>query len=113
LPPRLKSARERVLKRLQAYKGEMVLPVFAAGSGLNLAVNDAVTMTAGKALAQLAHAALMQGGAPELPVNVGRAGKDLWQRLLADYEVAVVRDAGLTEIAAASETVLAFLRPTP
>lgn len=111
LPPRLKSARERVLKRLQAYKGELDLPAFEAGPGLNLAVNAAVAMTAGKALAQLAHGALMQGGDAALEVHVGRVARDRWQQLVDDEEVAVVRDAGLTEIAAASETVLAFLRP--
>ena len=62
-------------------------------------------MSAGKTLAQIGHAALMADPSPELDVRVAGAAGSLWESLAASTEI-VVRDGGLTEIEAGSETVL-------
>ena len=111
LPPRRRAACEKAIKRLQAHKGTMDLPALVVGPGLNLAVNGSVEMSAGKALAQLAHCALMRGDDVSLPIHVGVLDPARWQALQREHDVAIVRDAGLTEITPGSETVMAFLVP--
>lgn len=121
LPPLRKSERPQLLKRLQAFKGEpFQLPAFetAAADAVTLVVNDAVEMSLGKTIAQAGHAALVllklkQGGwqqdwrQAELPFRVRSAG-GAWETVIERNECAVIRDAGITEVAPRSATVLAI-----
>ena len=126
LPPRRKSERERLIKRLQVYNdpaGELplyvVLDAVVIGGlvavpydngALRLVVNPAVEMSAGKALAQVAHAALMaKDDERERKIEVFTVAD--WKALKENFTVAVVRDAGITEIESGSETVAVILDP--
>jgi peptidyl-tRNA hydrolase len=107
LPPVRRSARARVLGRMQTLSedaGELPVPD-ALAAGLTLVVATGLGMSSGKTLAQIGHAALMAELDPELEVAVAGAGEDEWE-LLRRHALAVVRDGGLTEIAVGSETVL-------
>lgn len=120
LPPLRKSARPQLLKRLQAFKGdELTLPAFESVStdSITLVVNDAVEMSVGKTVAQAGHAALvllkLKPGAwqqawreRELPFLV-RSADGSWDEIIDQHECAVIRDAGITEVAPRSATVLA------
>ena len=92
-------------------------------------VNSALSMTVGKAAAQVGHASMLLAGA--LPVEqafawaqrgfrcaVRDAEPDLWARLCARVNggdgpetIAAVRDAGFTEVAPGSMTVIAMAPP--
>ena len=116
LPPLRRSMRDRVLVRMQTLSDEAgALPELEPGDlgDLTLVVATDLGMSAGKALAQIGHAALMADLDPGLDgsldlrvVGAGRAG---WAALAGSAD-AIVRDGGLTEIAPGSETVL-VLRP--
>lgn len=129
LPPRQKSQRDKLLIHLQAFAtGEHPAPREAPEPpfAMRLVMNDALTMSAGKAVAQAAHAslhALSAFGAedPEgvtrwlaegMPCELRRASPDAWRELKSHERVAVVRDAGLTEVTPGSETFLA-MAPSP
>jgi peptidyl-tRNA hydrolase len=81
-----------------------------------------VIRTAGKAMAQAGHAALMAVDrfGPELdgwraagmPGAVRAVDADEWDRLRARPDAVVVQDAGLTQVEAGTETVVA-LPPGP
>ena len=108
LPPLRRSARDRVLVRMQALSAEAgALPELGAPAfdGLTLVVATGLGMSAGKTLAQIGHAALMADLDPGLELRVVRAGADAWSRL-AGSAAAIVRDGGLTELTPGSETVL-------
>jgi len=133
LPPRRKSEREPLLKRLRTYDvdpatlPEKKVKPKPGFPNLLLVLNGAVTMSAGKAAAQAAHAALaaLRNGrssahAVELwrrkggHVEIASAGTAQWAILRAEDVVSVIRDAGLTEVVSGTETVLAvppMLRP--
>jgi len=108
LPPVRRSARDRVLARMQTLSEEAgdlpPLPELLA-PGLTLVVATGLGMSAGKTLAQIGHAALMADLDPDLEISVAGAGAGDWARL-GPAAVAVVRDGGLTEITPGSETVL-------
>ncbi len=111
LPPVRRSARDRVLVRMQALSDEAgALPEVAdpAGKALTLIVANELGMSSGKTLAQIGHAALMADLDPSLDVDlrVGGADKETFDALTGS--VAVVRDGGLTEITPGSETVRIF-----
>jgi peptidyl-tRNA hydrolase len=125
LPPRLKSEREPELKKLQVYNPERAsLPNRQdtwLGLALNVVVND-VGMGVGKTAAQVAHAALMAARSPlvederyaERFTRWQSSGHHLrlftggpWAQLKESLDCVVVRDAGLTEVASGTETVLA------
>ena len=117
LPPVRRSARDRVLVRMQALSEEAgPLPALAepAADGLTLVVATALGMSSGKTLAQIGHAALMADLDPGLDLQVVGAGGEEWAGL-ARTAVAVVRDGGLTEITPGTETVLVLRNwhPTP
>ena len=132
LPPRRKSARERLLVGLQAYSpgvGELPSRPVALDDEaptMALAVNADVVMSAGKLAAQVGHAVLLGAqafGARDADAVarwasaghrcvVLRASGAQWAALQRDERCAVVRDAGITEVAHGSETVLA-LAPGP
>lgn len=135
LPPRKKSEREKLLVQLQAYTAEpselASRPVANVGDApvMVFVVNGAVPMRAGKLAAQVCHAALLAVGAfsrcesdRELlsgwyaegaRMVVRRAEGDAWEGLKHHERCALVRDAGITEVAKGSETVLALCPCAP
>jgi peptidyl-tRNA hydrolase len=118
LPPRRRSARERLLAQMQAHTAAAgALPPLAdvpvpAGTAA-FALRAGHGMSAGKAMAQVGHAALMLPAAPAwreagYPCAFGEAPGDGWARLRARPGAVVVRDAGFTEVAPGTETVIAW-----
>jgi peptidyl-tRNA hydrolase len=109
LPPVRRSARDRVLVRMQTLNDEAgALPALEgdpAPGSLTLVVATDLGMSSGKTLAQIGHAALMADLDPDLELDVVGAAADEWAGLARDA-VAVVRDGGLTELPPGSETVL-------
>ena len=90
-----------VLVRMQAYAGTpdgLPGPDLPPAAGeLLLVVNTALPMSAGKALAQIAHGALLASVDDDRVVRVAGAEGDVWDRLAGQAD-AVVRDGGLTEL---------------
>ncbi len=112
LPPLRRSARDRVLVRMQTLSDEAgQLPALDRDDlgDLTLVVATDLKMSSGKTLAQIGHAALMAdldtGFDRGLDLRVVGQGTDGWAEL-AESAAAVVRDGGLTEVAPGSETVL-------
>ena len=133
LPPRLRSAREKLLARLQALtdppEGAPVAAEPPAGDQqpvMLFVINASVPMRAGKMTAQVAHAVLMCEAAlapryPEAfagwdlagrPCAVRLAPPGVWEALCRTEDCVVVRDAGLTEVTPGAQTVMA-LAPRP
>ena len=83
---------------------------------MTLAVATDLGMSAGKTLAQVGHASLLAGLEVEsdrgLEIHVVGAAAKTWAAHAPDA-VAIVRDGGLTEIAAGSETVLVLWQRAP
>lgn len=132
LPPRLKSGREKLLVELQALTGEVTALGLDAREmeevpTLRFALNADAPMGAGKLAAQVGHAVLIAAKvlgprhgevfdrwlAAGTPCVFGRADREAWGALRAGEEVAVVRDAGLTEVAPGTETVMALAPSLP
>jgi peptidyl-tRNA hydrolase len=114
LPPVRRSARDRVLVRMQALSadpGPLPEPSASPVEGITLVVATDLEMSAGKALAQIGHAALMAtlDADRDTGLQVVGAGGETWSRLSGEA-VAVVRDGGLTELEPGSETVLVLER---
>ena len=107
LPPRRRSERGDALTKIQAMSTELEPPPADVRARLVYALNPAVTMSSGKTLAQIAHAAVM---AAQLGLDVSRA------RVIAPATfdlpgcVAEVRDAGLTEVPPGTITVRVLVR---
>ncbi|MFO0626980.1 MAG: aminoacyl-tRNA hydrolase [Polyangiales bacterium] len=131
LPPRTKSQRDKLLVNLQAFTtgafAEDLATVDEGDAPMRLVRNDAVAMSAGKAVAQIAHASMHAsalfardhaGGlarwrAAGYPCALRRADAEAWTALKHAEPAAVVRDAGLTEVAPGSETFLALPPVSP
>jgi hypothetical protein len=99
LPPRRRSERSETLMKIQAMSTELEPPPDHADAPVVYALNPDLTMSSGKTLAQIAHAAVM---ADELGLDVTRA------RVIRGFQgrcVAEVRDAGLTEVPPGTITV--------
>jgi peptidyl-tRNA hydrolase len=126
LPPRRKSAREALLACLQAYTDAPrpdQQPAPPTGVVMRYVVRAAVMKSMGKAMAQAGHAALMCADLLEpahrhafaawrenARAGVVLLGDDLdWARVQAQTDCVVVRDAGLTQVQAGTETVLALV----
>jgi hypothetical protein len=116
LPPRRRSERGPVLERLQAMSTDLgPAPTELEGThdGVTYALNPELEMSSGKVVAQVAHAAVI--AAAELPAwaEAGAPGRLVAPRefaaLAAREDLAArVVDAGLTEVAPGTVTVLAL-----
>jgi peptidyl-tRNA hydrolase len=126
LPPRRRSVRSYLLEALQPFtdapRPKETEP--ATGSPtMAYVIRPGVMRTAGKAMAQAGHAALMcveQLGDShperfEAWKEAGRPGELLtegWERYRDDPEAVTVSDAGHTQVAPGTETVIALV-PSP
>ena len=125
LPPRRMSARSELLSSLRPFtdaKAPAEPPPPPDGPALVYVVRPAVMKTAGKAMAQAGHAALLAADAlgprhPEAfaawreagcPGEVRRADEGCWDELKRAHGAVAVTDAGLTQVAPGTETVLAL-----
>jgi hypothetical protein len=120
LPPRRRSQRGPLLERLQAMSSDLGAAPTELGkpapAAVTFVLNPELEMSSGKVVAQVAHAAVM--AAAELPAwaEAGAPGRLVAPRgfaaLAAREDLAArVVDAGLTEVAPGTVTVLA-LPPT-
>ena len=120
LPPRRRSERGPLLERLQAMSTELEPPAEdapAPDGAVTYLLNPAIGMSSGKTIAQVAHAAVMAADTGRLEDWVARGcpGIVLAPRRAAfaaacereDLAARVV-DAGLTEVAPGTITVLAL-----
>jgi len=117
LPPRRRSERGPLLERLQAMStdlGAAPEELLAAGPGaVTYALNPELEMSSGKVVAQVAHAAVMAAAALPRWAQAGASGQLVAPRdfaaLAAREDLAArVVDAGLTEVAPGTVTVLAL-----
>jgi peptidyl-tRNA hydrolase len=120
LPPRRRSERGPLLERLQAMSTELEPPPATADAAVDAVtymLNPALTMSSGKTIAQVAHAAVMaaEAGALEDWVAAGCPGTviapppDVFAASAARADLAArVVDAGLTEVPPGTVTVLAL-----
>jgi peptidyl-tRNA hydrolase len=120
LPPRRRSERGPLLERMQAMTSELAPPPAEADrdpDSLTYLVNPEVEMSSGKTLAQIAHAAVMAADSGALedwvaagcPARVVVPPPDRFtQACRAPQLAARVEDAGLTEVAPGTVTVLAL-----
>jgi hypothetical protein len=113
LPPVRRSERDPLLAKLQAMSTELDPPVSVASDGrLTYVLNPRISMSTGKTLAQIAHAAVMaserlpswaDAGCPARVVVPSPGEFDALRGCVAE-----VVDAGLTEIAPGTVTVRAL-----
>jgi hypothetical protein len=106
LPPRRRSERSETLMKIQAMSTELEPPPETADAPVLYALNPDITMSSGKTLAQIAHAAVM-ADALGLDVTQARVVRGGSGRCVAE-----VRDAGLTEVPPGTITVR-VLTPVP
>jgi hypothetical protein len=120
LPPRRRSERGPLLERLQAMSSELDPPPAEAEprrGAVTYVLNPRAPMSTGKAVAQVAHAAVLASdggdleawvaaGCPGRVIAPGEAAFDAAER--SDACVARVVDAGLTELPPGTLTVVAL-----
>ena len=124
LPPMRKSDRPELLAALRPFtdppRPKTEPPPPDPATALIYVIRPGVIRTAGKAMAQAGHAALMAVDrfgpdldawrAARMPGDVCLADANAWNRLRASPDAVVVQDAGLTQVESGTETVIA-LRP--
>jgi peptidyl-tRNA hydrolase len=125
LPPRRRSQASPLLRKLQVYTDAPTPEAEPAGPADPLAtyvIRPEVMKSAGKAMAQAGHAAVMldnmlgsfYGSELEAWIGAGArgrllsAGDEQWELLKNTFDCVVVRDAGLTQVESGTETVLAL-----
>jgi peptidyl-tRNA hydrolase len=122
LPPMRKSSRPELLASLRPFtdapRPKEEPPPPDPATALVYVIRPGVIRTAGKAMAQAGHAALMAAErfgaeldgwrAAGMPGDVRTVGDDEWDELRARPDAVVVRDAGLTQVEAGTETVVAL-----
>ena len=122
LPPRRRSERGELLEQMQAMSSALDPPPEAedpapAGGVVTYVLNPALVMSSGKTLAQIAHAAVMAADSGTLepwvaagcPARVAVPGAEAFRALCASPALAArVVDAGLTEVAPGTVTVVAL-----
>ncbi len=118
IPPRRRSERGPLLERLQAMSSELEPPPETAppGDGVTYLINPALEMSSGKTIAQVAHAAVLAADTGTLedwvaagcPAQVLVPPPDAFASACRRDDLAArVVDAGLTEVAPGTVTVLA------
>ncbi|MGA9316407.1 MAG: aminoacyl-tRNA hydrolase [Solirubrobacteraceae bacterium] len=124
LPPRRRSEREPELTELAPFTDAKLPPERPAATlgALVYIIRPGVIKSMGKAIAQAGHAALaladematthhaelQRWRAQGMPGEVRLADDRMWERLKAEVDCVVIRDAGYTQVAAGTETVLAI-----
>jgi hypothetical protein len=120
LPPRRRSERGELLEQMQAMTSSLEpAPEEAdpSAGGLIYMINPSLEMSSGKTLAQVAHAAVMAADTGELegwvaagcPGQVVAPPRSRFDELCESPDLAArVVDAGLTEVAPGTVTVLAL-----
>jgi peptidyl-tRNA hydrolase len=117
-PPSLVTELPKELSRLQVSGIELEDQPRKTEAGPTLWLTPEATMTTGKAMAQVGHAAMLLAAyadktylddwaEQDFPINVRKATKQEWVDLTADDNAVVVRDAGFTEVEPGTITVLA------
>ena len=120
LPPRRRSERSQLLEQMQAMNSELEpapeedSPEPVAGA-VTYVLNPELAMSSGKTLAQIAHAAVLAADtgaveewvAADCPARVVVGGPGFRALCESDALAARVIDAGLTEVAPGTVTVLA------
>jgi hypothetical protein len=123
LPPRVRPERGALLDRMQALTTGLEpppaeLPPRAGTPSLTYALNPRAPMSSGKALAQIGHAAVAAAARPQLaswvaagcPASVVLPPPATFDELALGPLAGRVVDAGLTEVAPGTVTVLALWR---
>lgn len=118
LPPRRRSERGQLLEQMQAMTSELDPPPDEeSGAGFVYMVNPELEMSSGKTLAQIAHAAVLAADTGELedwvaagcPGQVIAPPRERFRELCDSPDLAArVVDAGLTEVAPGTVTVVAL-----
>jgi len=116
LPPRRRSERGPLLERLQAMSSDLgpaPTELEGAREGVTYVLNPELEMSSGKVVAQVAHAAVIAAAALPGWAAAGAPGRLVAPRGFAELAArgdlaARVVDAGLTEVAAGTVTVLAL-----
>jgi hypothetical protein len=123
LPPRRRSERGPLLERLQAMSTQLEPPPerVEPHDGVTYLLNPRIEMSSGKTIAQIAHAAVMAADSLDawdgLPAAVIAPPETVFDAACQRDDLAAkVVDAGLTEVAPGTVTVLALrprARPAP